>query len=421
MGRVPIGGKLEMSLPWSTAQIDPHDLFDPLAALFGATLFDSVYARDANGKVFATLADGMPRVENGRTVVRLRNGLRSASGKTLGGRDLAWSITRARSMGASGLLAALPPFARSDKDQPLIARFGDADPDKLALLLSSPLCALVPHGFKPSAPDGTGAFAASVSSSKLELTRNRNAARGPSYIERIVVRSVPDMADSLRSFEAGRTDVGWLGLGLHKNRSGAYKFDFGVVGWAVLVTGKGAARFGAPGAAQQLANGVPLEKLHVGLDARPGVGGGGLWLGGPAPLLFAAGSGQLRAIAEAVADKLSQNGHELKPTEVSPSRLRQLRLSEDFTLAIDVVRHPGAGPMGPAIALATADRPTLGRDIAQHPPRIAYDRPAHLLTSTLRLGVLGGLAMRGGVRGGVQLAADRSARGWDLGSAYITG
>ncbi|HZO14032.1 MAG TPA: hypothetical protein VFB62_12260, partial [Polyangiaceae bacterium] len=78
MGRVPIGGKLELSLPWSTVRIDPHDLFDPLAAIFGTMIFDPVYGRDANGHVFPTLADGMPRVEDGQTVVRLRAGLRSA-------------------------------------------------------------------------------------------------------------------------------------------------------------------------------------------------------------------------------------------------------------------------------------------------------------------------------------------------------
>jgi hypothetical protein len=100
--------------------------------------------------------------------------------------------------------------------------------------------------------------------------------------------------------------------------------------------------------------------------------------------------------------------------------LRRLRISGDFHLAIDFVRHPGAGPIGPLVALATADRAALGRDIAEHPPRIRYDRPAHLLTTNLRVGVLGGLAVRGGARRGVQLGADRSGRGWELGSSYLS-
>ena len=33
MGRVPIGGELSLRVPWSTARLDPHDLFDPLHEL----------------------------------------------------------------------------------------------------------------------------------------------------------------------------------------------------------------------------------------------------------------------------------------------------------------------------------------------------------------------------------------------------
>ncbi len=38
LGRVPIGGTLRMQLAWSTRRLDPHDLFDPLAALFGTAI-----------------------------------------------------------------------------------------------------------------------------------------------------------------------------------------------------------------------------------------------------------------------------------------------------------------------------------------------------------------------------------------------
>lgn len=418
MGRVPVGGELRMRLPWSTRRLDPHDLFDPLAAIFSGAVADPAYARDGAGTVYPTLADGMPRIEDGQTVVRMRAGLVSAAGKTIGGRDLAWSVTRARNMGAAGLLGPLDPFVRSDPKDPLIARFGQIDPGKLALLLSSPLVAVLPVGFAPEAPDGTGPFRATPSPSKMELVRNANASRGPSQLDRVVVHAATDMADSLRAFEAGQDDVGWLGLGLHRDRAGARKFGYGEVAWVVLVTGKRAGAFGAAGVAQQLANGVPVERLHLGLDARSDVRGGSSWHGDPADVLYDGGHGQLATVARAVASKLSERGHELTARAVSTEALRRARDRGDFSLAIDVVRHPHGGPTGPLIALATADKKALGRDTGSKPPNLRYDQPLSHATTMLQLGILGGLGVHGGVVASVLLAPDRSGRGVDWGGSY---
>jgi len=418
LGRVPIGGTVRLRVAWSTRSLDPHDLFDPLAALFGTAIADPVYLLDVHGNPYPTLADGMPRVEDGQTVVRLRPGLRSARGKALSGRDLAWSVSRARGRGAAGLLAPLPRWVRSDKSDPLVARFGTIDPVKLAVLLASPLVSLLPVGFSPTSPDGTGAFRGRCTSASLELTRNRNAARGPAFLERVTIRSAPDLAASLRAFESGQDDLGWLGLGLHRNRARARKFDYGRVGWVVLATGRQAGRYALPGVAQQLANAVPVERLHLGLSPRRGLGAGTPWRGDPAALLYDASSGHLETIAEAVAVRLSEPGHEVTPTPVSRSRLRRARATNDFALALDVVRHPAAGPTGALIALSTADRKALGKDVALHPPRGNYGRPGHQLTTTLRLGVLGGLAVRGGVIRQVALAAARRGGGIDFGGSY---
>ncbi len=418
LGRVPTGGTLRMRVAWSTRRLDPHDLFDPLAALFGTAIADPVYQLDYQGKPYPTLADGMPTVQDGQTVVHLRPGMRTAKGKALGGRDLAWSVSRARQQGAAGLLAPLPRYVRSSKDDPLIARFGKTDPLKLAVLLASPLVSLLPVGFSATSPDGSGPFRARCSASSLELTRNRNAARGPSFLERVIVRSAPDLAASLRAFESGQDDVGWLGLGLHRNRARARKFNYGRVGWVVLATGRQAGRYAAPGVAQQLANAVPAERLHLGLSPRRGLGAGTPWRGDPATLLYDSSSGHLKTIAEAVAVKLSEPGHEVTATPVSRARLRRARATNDFALALDVVRHPAAGPTGALIALSTADRKSLGKDVALHPPRGNYSRPGHQLTTTLRLGVLGGLAVRGGVIKQVLLAAARRGGGLDLGASY---
>lgn len=418
LGRVPTDGKLSFRIPWPTTSIDPHDLHDPLAAIFGTAIADPPYARDDRGQIYPTLADGMPTVEDEQTIVTLRPGLRSATGQSISGRDLAWSISRARRMGAIGLLAALPAMLpRSDSRRPLIARFGQIDPNALALTLSSPLCAILPAGFEPGQPDGTGAFRAIVSGSSLVLERNLNASRGASFLEKVSVHRAKDLADSLRAFESGQDDIGWLGMGFHGDRPKARKFDYREVGWIILCTGDRAGRYGAPGVAQQLCDGIPVERLGVGLPAR-GLGPSTTWGAGAANLIFDAGSGHLRAIAEAVAPKLSQPGHEITPKAVSRSQLRSLRQSRNYALALDVVRHPISGPFGVMIALATADDPSIGQARGAKPPLGSANKPPAAYTATLRVGILGDLSVQGGVVEGTLLAPSHRVHGVDWGGSY---
>lgn len=418
MGRVPLGGSITMRIPWAVNRLDPHDLFDPVAAFFGHAVCDTVFALDSGGNAYPTLADGWPTEEDGQTVVRLRPGLRSAAGKAIGGRDLAWSVKRARDRGAVGVMAQVDPFVRSDASDPLVARFGKIAPARLAQLLASPLLSIVPVGFSPTAPDGTGAFKATLAGGRLLLERNLAAPRGPSFLDKVTVHSTADLADSLRAFEGGRDDIGWQGLGFHRDRQGARRFSFGTVAWVVLATGNGApAGLRAPGVAQQLANAVPVERLHLGLAPRTGVGASATWTGGPADLLFDRGSGQLAGIAAALAAKLSRAGDEVTARGVSRGALRVARQSGNFTLALDVVRDPQAGPASALIALSTADRRRLGEDVGKRPPRGSRG-PANRLTATLRLGILGGLAVQGGVASGITLLSQRSGRGLDLGATY---
>jgi peptide/nickel transport system substrate-binding protein len=412
MGRVPVGGRVRMRLPWATGRLDPHDLHDPLAAFFGAAIADPVYARQANGRVYPTLADGMPELRDDQTVVRLRPDLRSARGLALSGRDLAWSISRARKRGAAGLLAGLDPFINSDAEDPLVAKFGKVDPARLALLLSSPLCALLPVGFDATRPDGTGAFRATCSSSELRLMRNDNASRGPAFLDRVIVARARDLTDSLRAFEGGQDDLGWLGQGFHRDRPKSRPFDYRHAGWVVLVTGPEAGRFAAPGMAQRLANAAGASRLHVGLRGGGG-GGGDKWDAGPASLLYDAGSGHLAAIAEAVAQKLSTRGSTITPRGLSRARLRSARKANKLALALDIVRDPGAVPSGKLIAMATADRPDLGRTVGRDAVLGRLKK-----VPALRIGVLGELGVHGGIVRALLLAPSSSGRGIDWGASY---
>jgi peptide/nickel transport system substrate-binding protein len=420
MGRVPIGGQLHLRVPWSTRVLDPHDGRNALAAFFGHAVADPVFALDSNARPYPTLAEGMPRIVAGETTVRLRAGLRTAHGKPLDGRDLAWSVARARAMGASGWLGPLDAAARSSREDPLLVQFGAIDPDLLASLLASPLVALLPEGFSPRAPDATGGFAAVLSAAELALRRNAVGARGPSFLSEVIVESATELADSLRAFEAGHDDIGWLGLGLYGDRPGATRFDYGEVGWVVLATGKAAGRLHTPGVAQQLANAVPVEQLrHLGLRPRRGLGAGALWSEGAASVLVDETEPHLGLVAKSVASELSRPGHELVVGPTLPEELSRVLETGEFSLAVHAVRRAGPGPLATLIALASAERATLGRDLARHPPRLRATAEAHELTGTLRLGVLGGLGVSGGAGPGVLLApAPAALGGLDLGSSY---
>lgn len=417
MGRTPVGGRVVLRLPWPTSSIDPHDLRDPAAALFGAAIADPIYALDGTGAPYPTLAAGLPSRESIGTVVRLRDGLRTARMKGLDARDLVASVERARARGAAAVLAEVPKATPHPGD-PNAVVFGSMDATRLAKALASPLVALLPRSFNPTSPDATGAFQAKTSENQLVLTRNMNAARGHAFLERIEVGRAEDLKTSLREFEAGRDDVGWLGSGLHAERSGAVRFDLGAAAWVVLATGPEAGSFNMPGVAQRLANALPGRLGHLGLGPLPAASGDAGW-GGPATeLLVDESSPHLVEVARAVAPSLSRSGHEVTVAAVPRAELARRRAKGKSGLAIDLVRPVGPGALHALLALATADDPVRGRDVGKHPPKFAAGASARSVTSTLRVGVLGEVRVSGGAVPDLVLARGAGGEGWDLGASF---
>src|SRR5262249_27406119 len=72
LGRPPSQGKLGLALPWPVNAIDPHDQFDPAAAIFGQCLFDQLFSLEASGDPYPTLAADSPTAVGAKTIVRLR-------------------------------------------------------------------------------------------------------------------------------------------------------------------------------------------------------------------------------------------------------------------------------------------------------------------------------------------------------------
>jgi peptide/nickel transport system substrate-binding protein len=416
MGRTPLGGRLSLHLPWPTRALDPHDLRDPTAALFGAAIADPLYGLDGAGSLYPALAAALPTRETMGTVVRLREGLRTGRKVALDARDVIASVERARSRGGAAVLTDIPRPAPYPGDS-LAAIFGSVDPQKLARALASPLVSLVPRGFDPASPDGTGAFRADCSADKLTLTRNPLAARGASFLDGIDVLRADDLTTSLRSFEAERDDVGWLGLGLHGERRGSLRFDFGRAAWIVLAIGPQAGGFGAPGVAQRLLDAVPPERLgHLGLGALPQASGDPAWGGAPSELLVDESSAHLVEIGRTLAPILSRPGHEVTVTPIARGELGRRRARGGATLALEVVRSAMPGPLGALLSLAAADDPARARELSQHPPRLAPNASARTLTHSLHIGVLGELRVMGGQISDLVLA--RGSDGWDLGASF---
>jgi peptide/nickel transport system substrate-binding protein len=390
LGRIPYGGTLRMKVPWPIGALDPHALDDAAAALFAAAVADALYALDAQGRPYPTLARDMPVATARGTRVTLRPGLVTARGRTLDARDVEWSLERSAHRAGLALLA---PFERPRRDPSdgLSVLVPRAEPAALATALASPVTALLPRGFSRLRPDGTGAFRAEPSLGHLRLERNPNAARGAAFLDRIEVAQASDLADALRSFESGDSDVGWLGSGLHQPRPGAVRFNAGVFGWVVLRTGHDAGDWGAPGVAQRLLDAIaPARLSYLGLSGLPEPSGDDGWGGAPCNLLVPSGSPHLLQIGQALAALFTRAGHEVRAhAEPAPSFAARRRDGR-YALMLDFVRT--LGPPGPdtLLAMLTAADPQQAR----RPPRLGT-LSAREIARTLPLGVVGELSISG--------------------------
>ncbi|MDB4993097.1 MAG: Oligopeptide transporter, periplasmic oligopeptide-binding protein OppA [Myxococcaceae bacterium] len=413
-GRLPVGGKLAFRMPWPIDRVDPHRLDNIAAAVLGDALFDALYTLDATGAIVPALAESDPEVAGADVIVRIRSDLQTAHGRPIDSRDVIGSLARAHSSGAAAWLAEVPSPVRIDT---LAIRFPDAAKDvaKIARALASPVTAIVPLAFAPDRPDGTGPFKADRRGDALVLTRNPRAARGPALLEEITVRAA-DLAGSLRSFETGADDLGWLGSGLHEPRAGSRPFDCGAIGWAILRAGREAGTWDGLGVPQRVADGIApsrLSYLVVG-PAWPTEREEG-WAGAPTELLVVEDSPWLVELARAVAATVSRPGHELTVRALPQAELAPRLRARTFALAIDVARPLAPGALGAMVGLATADRADAAADLVKHPPRLG-EVPARTLTRTMRVGVLGEIRLQGGRVADIALPPVPGG-GWDLGLA----
>jgi peptide/nickel transport system substrate-binding protein len=408
LGRTRLGGKFAFSVPFAIRSLDPHDFSDPLAALFGHALFDSLYVHDKRGLTLG-LAEALPEREGTAVVVRLRGGLRTANGKALDARDVVASLKRARGRGAAAWLDPLGAPAVSSKDA-LAVVFPKASPSSALLALSSPLLAIVPRDFDARAPDGTGAFGATLKDKQLTLTRNANAAMGPAFLESLTVREAADLRDSLRDFEVGRGDLGWLGTGLFSGRPEAEKFDHGAVASFVLVSGA-TGPLPKPGELQKVVDSIPRAALaHLGLGPLP-AGSAAAAYAGPPVELWVEPSAHLVEIADAIATALSAKDHEITVKQGARSDIAARRHRGEAFLSLHAIRPLGTQALPATAHVALIEDPsrtTLATTGAS--PRDA--------TGSTRVAVVGELRVAGGKTPDLVLSA-HARGGWDLASSRL--
>ncbi len=416
LARLPVGGKLSFSLPWPLERLDPHDAFDPIAALFAHAVVDTMFGVDAAGDTYPSLAAEPARVEGTKTIVRLRQGLVTARGRPLSAADVVFSIRRARELGGYPYWSDLPLPTPVAGDRLSIAVASTAAV-RVARALACPLLAVVPRSFEPAQPDGTGAMRADFSAGNLVLTRNTKASRGASFLSQVLIEHAPDLSASLRAFEADSADLGWLGAGLHTPRPGAVAFDAGPAGFVVLRTGNEAGAWGAPGVAQQIIDGLPKERIqHLGLGESHAGEGAPLEWGGPrCELHFLQGSAQMEELARIIASLLSRPGHEVEPRALAAAELARRRSTGSYALMLHLLRAPGGPGLATLVALAAATDPKSALDAERRPPKLSSFAP-NVLTRTMRLGVVGELRLAGAVAPDVFLA--KGPEGWDFGSSY---
>jgi peptide/nickel transport system substrate-binding protein len=408
LGRTPYGGRLRLGLPWPITGLDPSSLGDGFSALFAGAVFDPLFGLDAAGHPYPTLADGLPAKLDAGSKVSLRPGLKSGGGRPLGAADIVSSVARARARGAAGVLGEIDS-PRPVPGDALSVVFPQSAPDQVARALASPLVPLVPRGFSPLTPDGTGAFRVELGRGRATFTRNPQAARGTAFLDTIEVTAVSDLAELLRGFESGASDVGWFGTGLYRAAKDAVAFEAPRYGFAVLLSGKQAGAWGAPGALQPLLDAVPAQQLtHLGLRALPAQAQGTARWGGPtAQIAVLASAPQLVAVARSLSAALSTPGHELTVAEKSAEELSALRDTRQFGLMLDLVRA-GPTPREVELALRTAASP----EAAKRAPKTA-SLPPRELGRQLALGVVGELSVYGARR-----ASLVGLEGWQLGAVW---
>lgn len=395
LGRPAYTGEVRLVVPTSARSLDPHDVTDLNAALFGSNLFECLYGLTSDGQPYPTLADGLPEVRGARSLVRLRPGMTSAKGRPLDAATAAAALLRA------------------EKAQPWLGSLGSPrveSPDSFSLVgvdtlawarrLASPALALVPRDFDATRPDGHGPFVAARAGNGWTLTRNVRAPRGGAYLDQVNLESA-ELSECLRAFEAGKSDLGWLGAGLYRKRPRAVPFRLASPGLVYVVAGQGLGKLRAPGVLQAALNATPNRAFESLGYERSGAAGKSGFPGRSLAVAVPDDVPQLVATAEALAEAWSSPAGRVSVTPLSSSSILERRRDGQFDVMLGFARTSELSDKERHALLVSLDGgPATWPSAPEEPERLAR---------RLGLGVLGRLIPQGSAVDGL-LPAFRGSR-----------
>lgn len=409
LGRIPYGGEVQSSLPWDLSAVDPHDLNDPLAAFLAPLLFEPLFATDAHGVVYPTLASAQPSQEGDVTRVSLRP-LHWANGKVVTAKQVAWSLERSRQRGAKALLAGAGQFQASSDT---VVSVTGISPEQLSRALASPLTALLSQQATAKDTLGLGPFRGQLTGERAVLTRNPYATRGQPFLERISLRRAPSLGDALRDFEAHENNLGWFGRGLHEPRPDSRLVDSGHAGWVVLHAGQQSGRWARPGAVASLVSTIPQPSLErFGLLPSASLRPSEPYSGGPCTLLVRRDAPYLVELATTLAAILGGHSALVTVLTVSPQELTQLKRTRQFGFLLDQVRVLGPSPEQHQLSLLT--EAGLPYKPPRLPPGTTSANVPTLLGPSLSLAVVGVLHLIWATLPQLDLAGGNLASAWQV-------
>lgn len=176
-------------------------------------LYDPLVRLDATGQVEYRLADSItPNADATSWTIKLKPGITTHSGKPLTAKDVLSTFNRImdNKLPLSVNLGTIDlANAKVVDDTTLEVPF--SEPNALFVdTLASPYAYIVPEGYDPAAPDGTGPFMYKSFTPGVESTFVKNPNywdTGKPYLDSIVTTNIADETSQVSALQAGQVDV----------------------------------------------------------------------------------------------------------------------------------------------------------------------------------------------------------------------
>jgi peptide/nickel transport system substrate-binding protein len=212
------GGELTVAGTYPIESLDPHSLTSSASTgtqLAAKAIFSRLVGTDDDGKVVGDLATKWkPGADASEWHFDLKPGLKFSDGSPLGADDVVDSFNRMMTINGANAanFTGDTMTAKSDTEVVMKAPKPDASiPGKLTMFY------VIPSGVQPGDtaffehPVGSGPFTVGryTPGEVLELVRNDKFAGEPAKLDKVVVRTIPELASRLTSLRTGEADVVW--------------------------------------------------------------------------------------------------------------------------------------------------------------------------------------------------------------------